>query len=119
MASGKVDKIPHIEEIGSSGVWSWILYDDKTVDLYLKVSCEAENYTTSSFGGLYLYGPAALPFELATGYSFIAGCKIGNGLGIIALCNAISGTQISIVGQSNGTGNQSCDFFAHLHGKKA
>lgn len=119
MASGKANKYPHVEEIGSSGAWSWILYDDKTIDLYLNTRVVISNYSASTFGGLYEFGPFDLPFALETGFAFLAGCKVGNGISIIALCNTLSATKIDVVGQTNLTGTQSCDVYVHLHGKKA
>ena len=119
MASGKVDKIPHIEEIGASGGWSWILYEDNTIDLYWYATMTLTNYASGALGGLYEFGPVDLPFALETGYAFIAGCKIGNGISIVALCNPLSGSKIDVVGQGNVTGTQACSVSVHLHGKKA
>lgn len=112
------DTMPHITEIGSSGAWSWILYDDNTADLYWFATMTITNYSSSALGGLYEFGPVDLPFALETGYAFIAGCKIGNGISIVALCNPLSNSRIDVVGQGNGTGSHTCSVSAHLHGKK-
>ena len=113
------DTLPHITVIGSSGAWSWIIYDDNTIDLYWFATMTLTNYASTIFGGLYQFGPVDLPFALETGYAFIAGCKIGSGMSIVALCNPLSGSRIDVVGQGNGTGTQVCSVSVHLHGKKA
>lgn len=111
--------LPHITEIGSSGAWSWTLYNDNTVDLYWYSTMTITNYASSTTGGLYEFGPINLPFSIQTGYNFTAGCKIGNGISIIALCNPLSGSRIDVIGQGNVTGEQSCSASVHIHGKKA
>lgn len=108
-----------IETGSTANGWSWILYNDNTIDLYWNASMTITNYSASTIGGLYEFGPVSLPITLEAGYAFVAGCKIGNGISIVALCNPLSGSQIDIVGQGNATGAQVCTVSAHLHGKKA
>ena len=110
--------IPYVVENGVSGVWRWTRYSDNTVDLYLNATVQIENYSSVSTNGLYLY-TAAFPFAITTSYTIVAGGKVGNGLSIVALTNPLSGTQMSIVLQSNLTGLQNCIFQAHVHGVKA
>lgn len=113
-------EISGLIEIGSTANgWSWILYSDNTVDLYWNASMTITNYSASTFGGLYEFGPVSLPITLEAGYAFVAGCKIGNGISMVALCNPLSGSRIDVIGQGNTTGAQVCTVSAHLHGKKA
>lgn len=113
-------EISGLIEIGSTANgWSWVLYNDNTIDLYWNASMTITNYSASTIGGLYEFGPVSLPITLEAGYAFVAGCKIGNGISIVALCNPISGSRIDVIGQGNVTGAQACTVSVHLHGKKA
>lgn len=113
------DTVPHITQIGESGGWTWELYNDNTVDLYMTKQETVTDYSSTSYGGLYQFGPFALPFALDSGYTITAGCKIGESISIIAECNAISTTYLDITAQSTLSGQQACDVYVHVHGKKA
>lgn len=110
--------LPHVTGIGKTADgWSWELYNDNTVDLYMTKKVTVSEYASTSYGGLYQFGPFALPFALEAGYSIVAGCKIGEGISIVSECNAISTTYFDVNGQSSLTGQQTCDVYAHVHGK--
>lgn len=114
------DTVPHITQIGEGeGGWTWELYNDNTVDLYMTKEVTISEFASTSYGGLYQFGPIALPFALDSGYTITAGCKIGEGISIISECNPISTTYFDINGQSSLSGQQTCIVYAHLHGKKA
>lgn len=112
---GTWKRVCYIKENGSSGVWTYTIYEDGTVDLYLNATTQLTNYSTTSTGGLYSY-VGTFPFSINSRYTAVAGCKVGTGISIMALTNALSGTQLSLVAQSNLTGTQSCTFHAHIHG---